>query len=353
MTQAKYREYEKHMLSCVADSAHDAGHVYRVLHAALVFAGEEKSADLDVLICAALLHDIGREAQFSTGEDHALAGARMAKEFLLGKGEEPAFADRVAECIRTHRFRSDAPPASVEARLIYEADKLDVCGVLGIARTLMYQGRMGEPVYSVGPGGEVLSGEEDKPSLFQEYHMKLRRLTAGFRNPAARRLALNREKAAHSFMESLRAETAAAEAGSAWRLLGPDASDRQRRVLNLALLTAGGASERVSVQELAAGAMGREDDCGAPALRMLRDAARLDDLGAMGVCLRLMQLGRERRSMSDFLETEWDDASFKAKHAGNMAKARRETVRLFTEELRSELDANREEAERILLRCLG
>jgi len=35
------------------------------------------------------------------------------------------FAAHVRACIRTHRFRRNDPPASIEAKILFDADKLD------------------------------------------------------------------------------------------------------------------------------------------------------------------------------------------------------------------------------------
>ena len=64
MTAQRFAILNEYMESCMRDSAHDKGHIRRVLDAALLLARKEKQADLDVLMTAALLHDIGREEQF-------------------------------------------------------------------------------------------------------------------------------------------------------------------------------------------------------------------------------------------------------------------------------------------------
>lgn len=48
----------------------------------------------------------------------------------------------------THRFRKNRPPESPEAKILFDADKLDVTGAMGVARTLVYQGTMAQPLYS-------------------------------------------------------------------------------------------------------------------------------------------------------------------------------------------------------------
>lgn len=196
------------MHSCMADSAHDREHVYRVLYTALDIAKTEVGVDGDVLICACLLHDIGRQAQFADPTlDHAEVGGEMAFDFLLEKGFERDFAEKVRHCIWTHRFRRSDPPVTVEAKILFDADKLDVAGALGIARSLIYIGTVGEPLYSLAPDGSVSDGTGDaEPSFFQEYKFKLENLYSRFFTRRGSELALERRQAAVDFYERLYSE---------------------------------------------------------------------------------------------------------------------------------------------------
>ena len=348
MNAERYHLYEKHMISCMGDSAHDAGHVRRVLHAAVMMARSTPEANMDVVIAAALLHDIGREEQFRTGENHALVGERRAYAFLMEHGESEAFARHVADCIRTHRFRSDDPPASAEAKILYDADKLDVCGAVGVARTLMYQGHTDQPIYSVAQDGTVLPGDEKAYSFYREYRHKLQNISSRFITPEGRRMARRRAENASPFNESLRAEVAAGESGSAWRLLTREASARQRRVFNISMMLVGD-SEKVSRAALGEAVMrGLAEQPQNAAERAVADAYQLDDMGALGVAQRLMELGRERRPLSVLLEEERKTPDFYTAQARGIAAAREPAAREFIEAIRKELDECREDGEQIL-----
>ena len=346
----RYRLYEKYMLECMGDSAHDAGHVYRVLYSALALSEAEKDVDVDVLIAAALLHDVGREAQFRTGENHALAGARMARAFLIEQGEGTAFADRVADCVRTHRFRSDDPPVSTEAKLIFDADKLDVSGTIGLARTLLYQGRMRQPIYSVGPDGEILSGEEKTPSLYSEYRHKLQGIGSRFLTCEGARRAKRWQETADSFFRALQAEAAAGEAGAAWRLLPRSADARQRRILNLALMLSEGVDRRIRDQVIGIAARQEADDSSAG--RYIRAAAALDDLGALGVAQRLMKMGAMGKTLDALFDEAWIRPELPTAQAREIARVRAGTTEAFLNALRREMDEGRGEGQEILRRIL-
>lgn len=211
MKTSDYRLMERYMLACMQDSAHDREHIYRVLYAAMEIAGYEEGVNDDVLIAACLLHDIGRQEQLENPAlCHAAIGAKKARDFLMRNGFPAEYARQVASCIERHRFRSDRPPVTLEAKILFDADKLDAAGALGIARTLVYKGQVGEPLYSLDEAGAVSDGTEDPaPSFFQEYKHKLERVYSGFYTARGRALASVRQREAAAFYESMLRETRA------------------------------------------------------------------------------------------------------------------------------------------------
>lgn len=211
MDQTTYSLLENYMLSCMDDSAHDKEHVYRVLYTALEIAKTEQNVDYDILIAACLLHDIGRKEQFENPSlCHAAVGAKKAYCFLTQQGFGQAFADRVKHCIATHRYRESNRPESIEAKILFDSDKIDVAGAMGIARGLMYNGIVGEPLYSTLPDGTVSDGDGDsEPSLFQEYHYKLKKIYSGFYTDRGKEIAAVRRKNAEEFYRCLYEEASA------------------------------------------------------------------------------------------------------------------------------------------------
>ena len=205
MNRETYCLLEDFMLCSMDDAAHDKEHIYRVLYNALEIAKTEKAVDHDVLIAACLLHDIGRKEQFENPSlFHAAVGSEKAYQFLTAHGFETSFAEQVKQCIRTHRYRNDDPPRSLEAKILFDADKLDVAGAIGIARTLLYKGIVSEPLYSVLPHGDVSTGEHDStPPFFQEYKYKLENLYSGFYTEKAAAIAKERQGIAVAFYNKL------------------------------------------------------------------------------------------------------------------------------------------------------
>ena len=196
---------EEFMLSCMEDSAHDKEHVYRVLNHALVIAEDEENVDRDVLITACLLHDIARPEQIRDPSlCHAEVGSYKAYGFLRENGFSEEFSAHVRDCIRTHRFRKNDQPQSVEGKILFDADKIDVAGAIGVARTLVYKGTVSDPLYIRNDDGTISDGTHDAvSSFFREYKFKLENLYDRFYTTKGAELAQERKTAAESFYNSL------------------------------------------------------------------------------------------------------------------------------------------------------
>lgn len=209
MKEKEYQLIKNYMMECMKDSAHDKEHIYRVLYTAMDIASYEEGVDYDVLIAACLLHDIGRKEQYENQAlCHAIVGADKAYHFLVQNNFQADYVQKVASCIKSHRFRSDNLPTKIEEKILFDSDKIDVTGTLGIARTILYKGQVEEPLYSVGEDGKVSDGSNDKiPSFFQEYKYKLEKLYKNFYTKRGNEIAMQRQQSAISFYENMLKET--------------------------------------------------------------------------------------------------------------------------------------------------
>ena len=183
-----------------ADAAHTFDHVLRVLALAERIARAE-GADLRVVRTAALLHDVERHRP-----DHHLRGAERARELLAGWPEP--FVEAVAHAIAAHRFRAGPAPATLEARCVFDADKLDAIGAIGVARAFAYGGRHGQrlwvPLDSVDADGPDPAPAEHTP--VHEYVRKLARLRGRLYTATARQIAEGRHAFMTAFYRRLEAE---------------------------------------------------------------------------------------------------------------------------------------------------
>ncbi len=183
-------------------SCHDWDHTLRVKTTALRL-GALEHADPEVLAAAAILHDIARPQEMADQgqSDHAELGAQQASEILVREGiGDDDFRAHVAACIRTHRYRTRTgePPATIEAKVLFDADKLDSLGAIGLARAFHFAGKTGARVHNTPE--EALAGNSygREDSALREFLVKLqhlpdRLLTDAGRKIGAERLAFMRD----------------------------------------------------------------------------------------------------------------------------------------------------------------
>jgi len=193
-----------------AKASHDLEHVRRVVALARRIAVVE-GADEALVACAAWLHDAERATEDSGGKDHAVAGADLAREALTGSGLfEPDQVGTVADAIACHRFRSGPAPATDVARCLFDADKLDALGAVGVGRAYMMAGEHGQLLHSdveAGTGPRHVSEiDHSRYSPVEEYDVKLRHLTDRMTTGEGRRLARRRSAFMAAFFEELEEE---------------------------------------------------------------------------------------------------------------------------------------------------
>lgn len=145
----KIKEIVEREENCT-DSGHNIEHTLRVYNTCFELAEGNPEVDFEVLKFAALLHDIGgqKEIQDKSGKtDHALVGAEMAQSILEQIGLPEEKIKHVKDCITSHRFKTDNQPKTIEAKILFDADKLDAIGAIGIARAFTWIGNNRAKIY--------------------------------------------------------------------------------------------------------------------------------------------------------------------------------------------------------------
>lgn len=113
-------EWEKEREFC----RHNTGHFLDVARIAMILNMQDNYGVAQELIyAAALLHDIGRWQQYETGEDHALASAKLAPAILKDCGFSEEETEEIVSAIATHRESSVKDEKNLNG-LLYRADKL-------------------------------------------------------------------------------------------------------------------------------------------------------------------------------------------------------------------------------------
>ncbi|MCS7105058.1 MAG: HD domain-containing protein [Thermofilaceae archaeon] len=177
---------------------HDKGHVERVYKLALRIASELKEpVDLDVLKAAALLHDIARSMEDEgLVDDHAVEGARVSRELLRKLQFPEEKVEKVAYCIEVHRFKNDVKPETIEAKVLQDADRLDMLGAVGLARAFARGGWANVPLHDPQvPPKERYDGHS--ATVVNHLYEKILRIKDTLHTEPARRIAEGR----HNFIE--------------------------------------------------------------------------------------------------------------------------------------------------------
>ena len=190
-----------------ARSSHRWDHTQRVYRMALHL-GEQEGADREIVALAALLHDIGRtEEDRSQGRiRHAERGADMARKILAGEGLEDNKIGKIVHCIATHRFRDNKQPETPEAKVLFDADKLDSIGAVGIARAFLFAGEVGAMLHdkNVDPENSDPYSEED--TAYREYLVKLQYIKDRMLTQSGLKLAKDRHRFMTDFFDRLNRE---------------------------------------------------------------------------------------------------------------------------------------------------
>ena len=216
----KIKEIVKRKMEGVSPS-HDFSHVIRVYNLCLLITKHERNVDLDILKTAALLHDIARlkEDADSTGKtDHAVLSAKMAEEILKNFAYPKEKIDKIKHCIITHRFRREQTPKTIEAKILADADRLDVSGAMGIVRSTCWIGENKAKIYSNIPlnryikenliGGNIKGRIKDKSkhALNLEFELKLKHIPERLFTKKAKKIAKERTKFMKQFFKRLKKE---------------------------------------------------------------------------------------------------------------------------------------------------
>ena len=202
--------YPKH------DWAHGRRHVERVLRMAIEI-GKQESADLEIIELAAILHDIFENREAHGGIDgfrHEIEGSKEAKRILARRGLADRTVDAVCHCIESHRKRAGRiEPQTVEAKCLFDADKLDCIGAIGIIRSAFVSFDHQQEFYmdvddieaykrrNIRPDGTIIDYAQHSSNL--EYELSLKVVASRMYTATGKRLANERAAFMAKFYDRL------------------------------------------------------------------------------------------------------------------------------------------------------
>ncbi|SRR5581483_1412111 len=189
------------------DPAHDFHHVLRVYKNAELI-GRREGADMEVLLTAALLHDLivypkGSAKRSKSADD----SADMAEKILHNYGYSQDRIDKICYCIRTHSYSKKLMPSTLEGKILQDADRLDALGAIGIARTFSVGGSENRMFYNpADPFCKSRREPDDKQCTLDHFQAKLLKLKNSMHTQTARDMAQERANFMELFIEQLQKE---------------------------------------------------------------------------------------------------------------------------------------------------
>jgi uncharacterized protein len=196
--------------------AHDFQHILRVYKNAEMISRQEDGVDLDIVLAAALLHDLvvypkGSSKTINSADD----SADVAKKILFEYKKYPIEKiEKVADTIRTHSYSKKLIPSTLEGKILQDADRLDAIGAIGIARTFSVGGSENRSLYN--PADAFCESErrlDDTQWTLDHMKKKLMILKNSMHTKTAKKLAEQRTEFMELFLNQLRKELV----HSSWR----------------------------------------------------------------------------------------------------------------------------------------
>ena len=115
-------------------------------------------------------------------------------------------SERIAECIVTHSFSGGGIAASLEARIVQDADRMEAIGAVGIARVFATGASFGAALWHPKDPFAEHRELDDKAYSLDHFERKLMKLSAGMNTKTGKRMAEERQNTLLDFLQALRRE---------------------------------------------------------------------------------------------------------------------------------------------------
>ena len=190
-----------------ANGSHRWDHTLRVSELAVHIA-RSQGANSDIVKAAAFLHDIGRtkEDQSNGKICHAKLGAQMAEKILNDLNMESKRIKQIVHCVAAHRFRDNISPETTEAKSLFDADKLDSIGAVGIGRAFLFAGENGAHLHNKAVVPENVDRYSEDDTAYNEFLIKLQFIKNRMLTEEGKKIAESRHQFMVDFFERLNKE---------------------------------------------------------------------------------------------------------------------------------------------------
>ena len=184
---------------------HDLDHTRRVLANAEKLLSEIPEADSFCVKMAVWLHDTARpEEDDANGKCcHARLGAEIAGNYLEQRNIPEYLRHKIVQAVLRHRYRGNIYPETIEEKIVFDADKLDSLGAVGIGRAFLFAGKCGARLHNTASEALNSPAYSIEDTAYREYLVKLRKLPEVMQTAPARRIAAERTKVMQEFFAAL------------------------------------------------------------------------------------------------------------------------------------------------------
>jgi uncharacterized protein len=116
------------------------------------------------------------------------------------------YIEQIGYCIRVHSFSRGIVPATLEAKIVQDADRLDAIGAVGVARCFATCAEMRRPFYHPDDPFCAARVPDDKAWGLDHFYRKLLKISDGLHTGTARAMAREREQFLRAFVAQLQRE---------------------------------------------------------------------------------------------------------------------------------------------------
>ena len=190
----------------INDSAHDFDHIMRVFKNAQKICKKENTRE-KLVLSAVLLHDIvsypksDKRSKLSSIKS-AEKSKKILKKFNFTKEEIQIISD----AIRDHSFSRNKIPATLEGKILQDADRLDAIGAIGIARVFAVSGSEKRPFYNIKDPFCKNRTPNDEIWALDHFYRKLLKLESLMNTKSGKIEAKKRTKVLKDFLNELKKE---------------------------------------------------------------------------------------------------------------------------------------------------
>jgi len=183
-------------------AGHDWHHIDRVRKASLYICKQEKKGNPFIIEMAALLHDIA-DVKLNISKEE---GLYALNHFLQTQKIAAEDKQHILAAIESVSFNggNSIPPATIEAKIVQDGDRLDALGAIGIARTFAYGGSKGNMLYDpsidIRTNMSEIEYRHGKSTSIHHFYEKLLKLKDLLHTNTAKKIAEERHRVMEFFL---------------------------------------------------------------------------------------------------------------------------------------------------------